>query len=420
MPPAKIVFEIIDGPGFFKDADKGDIYYTWVDTEYDPGYEGIAYTNPFYEEMIPSSPFIPPFNINGGVDWDSWDYNKYGPYPFWQIFNQLPGMTPDDPQHPTKVEVYSDNHGEAMVWLNGDWNLDLSDWVGGGGGYDIPTGTTVGQTEVKVIADYPYFRADMPIIRKDPVVKTWTWGKSILGADPEVWDTFDTYMVFQVGDLTVNEEKMAFIWVSNRDGFPPVGEKIEWWLAPGGAEIRDITTAHGVSTYLPDINVKHGFLVGTLISPKGEVGGANPARDRGVSFTRLPTDAEKALFEKFQDPAIGGVWPAELDVNDYAVAAIYVQSSLETVFDLTITLHEREGAITRHTNLNFIEGNQDALDDPRASAVSKTGDVTGNGIVDIFDMIQVVQKFGQTGPEDVNQDGVINVLDLILVGQNFD
>ena len=35
-----------------------------------------------------------------------------------------------------------------------------------------------------------------------------------------------------------------------------------------------------------------------------------------------------------------GVYPADLDVNDYAVAAIEVYSSLDTGYDLTIKLHE--------------------------------------------------------------------------------
>ena len=238
MPPAKIIFEISEGAGFFKDCDKGDVYYQWVETDLESdGPEGIAYTDPYYWEMIPGNPLIPPFVLNGGFDWDSWDAS-YGPYPFWKIFNQLDtqGDTPADPQHPTKVEVYSDNHGEAMVWLNGDWNLDLSNWVSDGA-YDVPTGTVVGDTIVQAIADYPYMRKHLTMA-SNTVEKSWTWGKQILGADPHEyidfsWDPFETRMVFQVGTLDQNgnsDKKMAFIWVCDRDGMPAVGEKIEWWL----------------------------------------------------------------------------------------------------------------------------------------------------------------------------------------------
>jgi hypothetical protein len=419
MPPAKIIFEVTDGPGFFKDVNKGQVYYQWVNTDYEPGYEGIAYTNPFYFEMIPDSPLIPPFVNNGGVDWDSWD-PTYGPYPFWTIINQPPGMTPSDDQHPTKVEVYSDNHGEAMVWLNGDWNLDLSDWFVGA--YDIPTGTVVGNTTVRAAAEYPYFRGEFPKVLSNDVEKAWTWGKMILGADPHEyidlsWDPFETRMVFQVGTLGANgtsNEKMAFIWVCDRDGFPAVGEEINWFLAPPGAEIPPFTQ-EGVSNLLPDIDVEDGLLAGTTISPTGEVGGVLPDRVRAVSFARLPTDAEKALFEKFQDY---GVWPADLDVNDYAVAAIYVESSLDVGFDLSIYLYEREGIIVRHTNLDF-----SVADDPDDPIVFSTGDANRDTAVNVLDMILVGQNFGKTGVlgfTDINRDGVINVQDLILVGQNFD
>lgn len=415
MPPAKIVFEITDGVGFFKDVNKGHVYYEWVERDLEEdGPEGIVYTNPYYFEMIPASSYIPPFINNGGYDWNSWD-DAYGPYPFWTIINQLPGMTPSDAQHPTKVEVYSDNHGEAMVWLNGDWNLDLSAWLTEA--YDVPTGAIVGDTTVIAIADYPYLRKHLYAV-SNSVHKIWTWGKQILGADPHQyvdfsWDPFETRMVFQVGTLDpagLSDKKMAFIWVCDRDGFPAVGERIEWFLAPEGAEIPPIT-AEGVSIWLPFIDVEDGFLAGT----GGHV--LNDDRTRGESWTRLPTPEEKDLFRKFQDY---GIYPADLDVCDYAVAAIEVLSSLPYDFDLTIYLNEREGTIIRHTNLDFT-----VADDPDDPIVYGTGDVGRNGEVNVLDMIKVGQSFGLTGApgwilEDVNKDGSVDVLDLTLVGQNFD
>ncbi|MBM4462845.1 MAG: hypothetical protein FJ012_05855, partial [Chloroflexi bacterium] len=127
MPPAKVTFEILSGPGYFRAADKADIYYMW-------DYGWRYWTNPYYAIEIPAGQEIPPFCNNGGYDWDSWGWSKepgYGPYWFWRIINRLPFGTPlgatmpDDPAHPTKVQVYTDNHGEAMVYINGDWNLNL-------------------------------------------------------------------------------------------------------------------------------------------------------------------------------------------------------------------------------------------------------------------------------------------------------
>jgi hypothetical protein len=225
------------------------------------------------------------------------------------------------------------------------------------------------------------------------------------------WDTFETRMVFQVGDLVTNNEKMAFIWVTDRDGKPAVGEKIDWFLAPPGAQIPAIdTNGNGVSIWLPDIDVEDGLLEGTTVSPTGQVGGVSSDRQTAVSFARLPTPEEKDLFLKFQDY---GVYPADLDPDDYAVAAIEVLSSLETAFDLTIYLHEREGTVIRHTNLDFTKA-----DDPDDPVVFGTGDVDRDGAVNVLDMISMVQHFGDTNSKlDLDNNGVINVLDLINLVQ---
>jgi hypothetical protein len=310
MPPAKIVFKITDGAGFFKDADKGDIYYQWVHT--DRG-DGIAYTDPYYWEMIPGNPLIPAFVLNGGFDWDSWN-DAFGPYPFWKIFNQLPGDTPSDPQHPTKVEVYSDNHGEAMVFLNGDWNLDLEQWQVPKDppfdAYDVPTGTVVGDTVVKAIADYPYMRKHLTAV-SNTVEKVWTWGKEIKG-----------YSEWVPGSTT---EKKVLVFVTDRDGQPVYGERIVWQLTSKNQAM--------IESYLPGTN-------GTDI-----LGLGYPA---GQSFTREPTPQEAAAFEaEFGKPCHHGV------------AGVTIADTLNSVSDLAIWFYEREGVIIRDVILDFNPGGAD-------------------------------------------------------------
>ncbi len=45
------------------------------------------------------------------------------------------------------------------------------------------------------------------------------------------------------------------------------------------------------------------------------------------------------------------------------------------------------------------------------------GDVNGDGIVNIQDLVFVGSRFGQTGQNaaDVNGDGIVNIVDLVLV-----
>ena len=48
-------------------------------------------------------------------------------------------------------------------------------------------------------------------------------------------------------------------------------------------------------------------------------------------------------------------------------------------------------------------------------------DVTGDNVVNIFDLVSVASQFGQTGENDadVNKDGVVNILDLVTVAGAF-
>ena len=47
-------------------------------------------------------------------------------------------------------------------------------------------------------------------------------------------------------------------------------------------------------------------------------------------------------------------------------------------------------------------------------------DVTGDGVINILDLVFVASRFGQEDTEgDVNNDGEVNILDLVLVAQNF-
>jgi hypothetical protein len=255
MPPAKIIFEIAGAGdiGFFKAVDKADVYYRLIDFDdiddrNDPEPNTIVYTNPYYAELIPGNFFISPFNNNVGYDWDSFDWTEFyggwmGEYEFWTIINQIPygdgAVTPDDALHGTMVEVFSDNHGEAMVWLNGAWNLNptdvqVADWT-----ERTSAGETVvvGGSTVVAIADYPFGRLDLPLVSNN-VTKSWTWGKEKI------------VEVFSAPDSTQNDlldpQKRVIVWLTNIDGLPAVGETVDLWIdGAAGADILRYLDADG-------------------------------------------------------------------------------------------------------------------------------------------------------------------------------
>jgi hypothetical protein len=420
MPPAKITFKILDATvnvagldvgnaGFFKDAWKADIYYVIV--------SGVKYyTNPFYWIMIPASPYIPAFVNNGGYDWNSWNLTSYGPYPFWKIVNRPvtatdPTEVPstDSANHPTKVQVYSDNHGEAMVFLNGNWNLnpDLFTFKG----LDIPFGSTVGSSTVVAMADYPYFRKHSKLV-SGTVTKTWTWGGMVLGGSTD-------QMVLSVGNYSIanktgffpnesstSNDKMVFIWATDRDGKQAgvLGTQVDWSVA-GGAKIPPVNApgdgVNGVSSYnnvTKGIGLTNGFLNGTGGILTGSLDGT-----QGRSWMRAPNAAEKLLFNKFwgvggSNPKLGADGqPANPD--NFVVAAIDLldatQATNNTVTE--ILTGPDFGTLAYFTTVNF------ALSHPLDDA-PKFGDANVDGKVNMADITAIERIILGLSKGNINAD----------------
>jgi hypothetical protein len=471
MPPAKIIFQIqkvgtllgvdglpMDQAGFFKAADKDDIYYIMVSGS-------KVYTNPFYKEMIPSHEAIPPFINNGGYDWDSFGFNggtAYGPYNFWFFINQgaaapMPLVaTTDASGHPTNVEVYSDNHGEAMVWVNGSWNLDLTNWAAKGYA-DIPLNplTTVGATTIQATADYPYSRAHQAV-QSNKDVKTWTWGGQILGTDGPSATVFgdhvttslpsDTRMVLSAGSYVQStvqgtfpnqaaksNDKVVWVWVTDRDGNINGidGAQITWTITdPTQAKIN--TTATG---FLSDYNAvtRNIFLSGGFLT--GTNGYATSTTVGYSSLRKIGTGADATyltqLFNKFWGPSPapnpsnptfptlpGGTSTIRATAANYEVAALDLSSisNLTGRVNVTIQISSHDfdavmgqatpGTLSYNTNIDFTTG--DALDDG-----IRVGDANCDGSVNMADVTTVERMIlgyqPVTSNSIVNKDGTVDM-----------
>lgn len=472
MPPAKITFKIInpdkasppidqvqsDTAGFFKAADKGEIYYYKCAT-------GIHYTAPFYKEMIPASDWIDAGVNNGGYDLDSWPVDGlYGPYDFWTITNRAPNnevgaidydgdpVTPDNANFPTNVNVYSDNHGEAMVYLNGDYNLYLYPWLTSGG-YDIKPGDIVGSTTIIAIARYPYYRPYGEFV-SNTVYKQWEWGKTILGTDPAVYGdgslddgysiiddeypygntAHSTRMVVQggtvidgTGTLIKSNRKVIWVWVTDRDGFPPVHEAIDWSVLDGTASIPLSEGSAVINNYndlMKSIYTVNGFLAGTLMTNFGEVSGQigmNIFRSYTIGVSETGPLAQ--LFYKFwgEQKSINPapvVWGPKADgpkASAFAVAAIVVENSnlISGYADIGIKLDEDDlGVMNRDTFVSW--GELDSPDDPLI-----LGDANFDGDVDMGDIIAIERMMLgldlTTFASDANRDGDYNIADILCI-----
>ena len=60
------------------------------------------------------------------------------------------------------------------------------------------------------------------------------------------------------------------------------------------------------------------------------------------------------------------------------------------------------------------------IDTQQTSATEQPWDTNSDGVVDIFDLVTVGQRWGQKGGTgDLNGDGIIDIADLVLLGQHF-
>jgi hypothetical protein len=57
------------------------------------------------------------------------------------------------------------------------------------------------------------------------------------------------------------------------------------------------------------------------------------------------------------------------------------------------------------------------------SGTRRTGDLDGNGVVNILDVTLIIQNFKRRGNyddgADINSDGTVNIFDMVLLGRNW-
>jgi hypothetical protein len=295
----------------------------------------------------------------------------------------------------------------------------------------VPYGAIVGSTTVQAMADYPYLRKHQPILSKT-VTKTWIWGGMVLGTDQVTYldggvqassliiNTTGNYLITDSGlpeveddDIGTSDKKMVWLWLTDRDGLQSgvMGAKVAWRITGGGNSVF-ISAANGdLSNYnqtMRDIDMTNGFLTGT-----GGTKVAGSGDTQGISYTRNPTDAEMALFNK------AGFYP-DLEASNFVVAGIEIQTSAplaDVVVFMDITAPDFNGGfggatIYRRANVDFASAYP--LDDG-----IEFGDANNDGSINMGDVTKV--EMGILGlcvksvKADANGDGLYNMADVIKI-----
>jgi len=457
MPPAEVLFQIVPGAdadytsnGYFKEAMKADIYV-----------DGLGnYTNPFYYELIAAHWLIPQDGYGAGSYlWDSFDDAK-GPYQFWTIVQKLYlnllTETADYENYPTAVKVYSDNHGEAMVWLNGDYNLNIEDkdLDGNEDAIDIQEGEWVGDTYVQATANYPYIQGVEKTLTSNVVVKHWFWGGMILGVDGrdsfkgELFSSTSTCVILSTGEYTrtsngndgtpdtdddrgVSPKHTIFIFACDRDGLATGvdGAKVYWDLSTNATVNFAETNGGYISGFnevTKGIYLDSGEHSGFLMDTEGVMTGDG----EGESYMRPLNTQEAALFDKQGWTDSNG---NALKASNFVIAGIEVVDNAPVDATIQVTIESTDFGYVRangtlreygliHNTINMLDIDpNDAskrfaypLDDPIVY-----GDANADGVIDAADITAIERIIlGLDGADinaDANANGSIDMGDVVKV-----
>jgi hypothetical protein len=388
MPPLRISAQIGDeDAGFLKKASKANDVYT-------------SGSNLYYRIMIPAEPEIPPMVGSSEYDWDSWlcriedanlapepgmipcppglDGLALGPYEFWTITGQIGAPFPE------YIELYTDNRGEGMFFVNGDYNLSFDDCRTDplSGAPDCSPGDVVGESNITVIGDYPYLRKH-PAVQSNPVTKTWEWG----GFKTVTAERLDANHIAIIAHL------------KDRDGFckwdvdypdvtfspslnPVQGEEIEFILNTEIGSIIDVSPNALYSaphTPLGTATVT-GLEDGVIINRRDAV--AQAEDERVLAYY----DEARAVVE-----------------DDECQAWVLIEHPVGEDPDVGVVFHDPEGVITRHwppseLNVSLVQGwNDSCYVGPEQPIEDAVADIAGD-IVAIYRFRNEEQMWGRWFP----------------------
>ncbi len=294
-------------------------------------------------------------------------------YPFWTIINK----STEAPGYPRYIEFYTDNRGWGFFPVNGDYNLSFDDCRTDpvSGAFDCNPGDKVGESNITVIGDYPYFRKHAAV-QSNPVTKTWEWG-GFKAVTAERIDATHTAVIAHLKD---------------RDGFCKYKVK------------SDPTAKDGVQ-FSPSLNPVQGeeieFIlnteVGSIIeaSPNGLYSAAHVALGKarvlsladGVIINR--SEAVALAEDERVLGAFGEARPVRED--DECQAWVIIEHPLGEEPDVSVRFHDPEGVILRHWPpsellVNLVQGWND-------SCYVGPDDSIEDAMADVIDDVLAVYRF---------------------------
>jgi hypothetical protein len=329
MPPALITLNL-EGSGFLHGADKDDIY---------------SASNQYFDTHIPAEPQI--LVSGSGYQWHTWNGSgdRSGLYEFWtslagtgNAIVSCPGdSVGDSPESCVggvdtggydMIQIYSDNHGEAMAWVNGDANLTFDECDDNLAAHAIvllsghycEAGDTVGTTTVTANADYPDKKPHQDVDAGQEVTITWEWGGE---KDIEVVD--------DPADAT-GQFNYVVIRITDRDGgcsennslHPVLGETINFTIDSQDAGII-FDDANGNASALGD--TPNGSKQATVVTFDAD----DPEWGALDDQTEPPSD--RISFDPTEDVCEAWIHISESNLNQVNVVVVAFDPEGTVTFD---------------------------------------------------------------------------------------
>jgi hypothetical protein len=283
------------------------------------------------------------------------------PYPFWTIINKFGAP------YPYYIEFYTDNRGEGMFFANGDNNLSFDDCGTDAvsGAPDCSPGDVVGESNITVIGDYPYYRKHTSVL-SNPVVKTWEW-EGYKRVTAERIDATHTAIVANLVD---------------RDGYckysvgadPTAANSVQF--SPSLHEVQ-----HEWIEFL--LNTEVGYI--RDISPNALLVGDDPTLDPHVHTPLMKTRAtgledgvlvnNRKAMARAEDGRILDYYGEarcleegdcqHLVAEEACQAWIVIEHPIDQVPNVSVVFHDPEGDINRHwppseLEVNLVKGWNDS------------------------------------------------------------
>jgi len=235
-------------------------------------------------------------------------------------------------------------------------------------------------------------------------------GGTVVTSPPTAPDGFYSFDIGEIYSFVLFEERFE-------EGLPPGWETSGLWHVTTECVVEPVCDGLRWAYYGLDSSCDYetgDAHFGSLASPPIDLPPLPPGGDIIMEYCSTLETEEASSYDLTEVYVNGSLIESVPDSSEWQVREV----SLNAFGGETVTIEWRFDTVDSVYNdyhgwqvdaIRIIASEQDCIDPCPA-------DVTGDGVVDVLDLIAVLAAWGQSDvPEDINGDGIVDVLDLLEV-----